>query len=138
VPTALIFRALTVIAIMLTVHFAATALLVATQHLAGREEFSFVALMFEAMNAPATVGLSTGIARLGPMRGSCSCAPSRSLADSGRSPPPMRCSGTNVRRACAFPRLPYASGSTDASGRTRVDVDHRRLALRQQGGPGET
>jgi trk system potassium uptake protein TrkH len=61
VPTALIFRAMTVIAIMLTVHFAATALLVASQHRAGREEFSFVALMFEAMSALATVGLSTGI-----------------------------------------------------------------------------
>jgi trk system potassium uptake protein TrkH len=61
VPTALIFRAMTVIVIMLTVHFAATALLVATQHRAGREEFSFVALMFKAMSALATVGLSTGI-----------------------------------------------------------------------------
>jgi trk system potassium uptake protein len=61
VPTALVFRAMTVIAIMLTVHFAATALLVATQHRAGREEFSFVALMFETMSALATVGLSTGI-----------------------------------------------------------------------------
>jgi len=39
------------------VHFAATALLVATQHGAGREEISFVALMFETMSALATVGL---------------------------------------------------------------------------------
>jgi trk system potassium uptake protein TrkH len=61
VPTPLIFRAMTVIAIMLTMHFAATALLVATQHQAGRDEFSFVALMFETMSALATVGLSTGI-----------------------------------------------------------------------------
>ena len=61
VPTSLIFRAMTVIAIMLTVHFAATALLAATQHRAGRDEFSFVALMFETMSALATVGLSTGI-----------------------------------------------------------------------------
>jgi trk system potassium uptake protein TrkH len=63
VPTALVFRAMAVIAIMLTVHFAATALLAATQHRGG-EELSFVALMFETMSALATVGLSTGITPL--------------------------------------------------------------------------
>jgi trk system potassium uptake protein len=63
VPTALVFRAMAVIAIMLTVHFAATALLAATQHRGG-EDLSFVALMFETMSALATVGLSTGITPL--------------------------------------------------------------------------
>jgi trk/ktr system potassium uptake protein len=61
VPAALIFRAMAVIAIMLTVHFAATTLLAATQVWEGGEEISFVALMFETMSALATVGLSTGI-----------------------------------------------------------------------------
>lgn len=61
VPTALIFRAIAVIAIMLSVHFATTALLAASEGRAGGEEFSFVALMFETMSALATVGLSTGI-----------------------------------------------------------------------------
>jgi trk system potassium uptake protein len=61
VPAPLIFRAMAVIAIMLTVHFAATALLAATQIREGGEEISFEALMFETMSALATVGLSTGV-----------------------------------------------------------------------------
>ena len=61
VPTRLVFRAMAVMAIMLTVHFTATALLAASQNWAGGEAFSFVALMFETMSALATVGLSTGI-----------------------------------------------------------------------------
>jgi trk system potassium uptake protein TrkH len=58
VPTELVFRAMAVVASMLVVHFVATALLAAVQT---SGELSFVALMFEAMSALATVGLSTGI-----------------------------------------------------------------------------
>jgi trk system potassium uptake protein TrkH len=61
IPTALVFRAMTVIALMLLVHFAATALLALAQGWRGDNEFTFVALMFETMSALATVGLSTGI-----------------------------------------------------------------------------
>ena len=61
VPTPLVFRAMAVIAVMVGVHFAATASLAATEGLIGGAEFSFIALMFEAMSALATVGLSTGI-----------------------------------------------------------------------------
>jgi trk system potassium uptake protein len=61
IPTSLVFRAMAVIAVMLAVHFAATALLAAVESLAGSGGFAFLALMFEAMSALATVGLSTGI-----------------------------------------------------------------------------
>ena len=61
VPTPLVFRAMAVIAVMLAVHFLATAALAATEGLIGGQEFGFIALMFETMSALATVGLSTGI-----------------------------------------------------------------------------
>jgi trk system potassium uptake protein TrkH len=61
IPTELVFRAMAVMASMLTVHFVATALLVASQRISDGTEIPFVALMFEAMSALATVGLSTGI-----------------------------------------------------------------------------
>jgi trk system potassium uptake protein TrkH len=61
VPTPLVFRAMAVIALMVVVHFAATALLATAEALFGGAEVGFIALMFEAMSALATVGLSTGI-----------------------------------------------------------------------------
>lgn len=61
VPTRIVFQAMTVIAIMLSVHFVATALLAANQEWFQADNISFVSLMFEAMSALATVGLSTGI-----------------------------------------------------------------------------
>jgi trk system potassium uptake protein TrkH len=61
VPTPLVFRAMAVIAVMLAVHFVATAALAASEELIGGQEFGFIALMFETMSALATVGLSTGI-----------------------------------------------------------------------------
>ena len=61
IPAPLVFRAMTVVAIMLIIHFTATTVLVATQRGFGEGEMRFVALMFEAMSALATVGLSTGI-----------------------------------------------------------------------------
>ncbi|MGH2561842.1 MAG: TrkH family potassium uptake protein [Thermomicrobiales bacterium] len=57
----LVFRAMTVVAIMLIVHFLATLLLAATEDLFADGNASFLALMFEAMSALATVGLTTGI-----------------------------------------------------------------------------
>jgi trk system potassium uptake protein TrkH len=61
VPTSLIFRAMAVIVIMMTVHFVATVLLTVTEDLLGGTRPGFLALMFEAMSALATVGLSTGV-----------------------------------------------------------------------------
>lgn len=61
VPAPLVFRAMAVIAIMLTVHFVATSALAASEALWGGREVGFIALMFETMSALATVGLSTGI-----------------------------------------------------------------------------
>ena len=61
VPTPVVFRAMAVIAVMLAVHFVATAALAATEAIAGGQEFGFIALMFETMSALATVGASTGI-----------------------------------------------------------------------------
>jgi trk system potassium uptake protein TrkH len=61
IPTAMIFRAMAVVTLMMTVHFVATALLAVTEDVWGREDLSFIAMMFETMSALATVGLSTGI-----------------------------------------------------------------------------
>lgn len=60
IPTPLIFRAMAVIAIMFLAHFVATLGLTIAQHLSGGDA-PFLALLFEAMSALATVGLSTGI-----------------------------------------------------------------------------
>jgi trk system potassium uptake protein TrkH len=51
---------MTVIALMFVAHFAATLALTATEHLSGND-VAFIHLLFEAMSALATVGLSTGI-----------------------------------------------------------------------------
>jgi trk system potassium uptake protein TrkH len=59
--TPLVFRAMTVIVLMMLAHFLTTGLLAATEDLLADNEVSFIALMFEAMSALATVGLSTGI-----------------------------------------------------------------------------
>jgi trk system potassium uptake protein TrkH len=61
VPTALVFRAMAVISLMVLVHFAVTVSLGVTEDLIGHHDPSFIALMFEAMSALATVGVSTGI-----------------------------------------------------------------------------
>jgi trk system potassium uptake protein TrkH len=61
VPVRIVFQAMTLVAIMLSVHFVATALLAANQEWFDEESVSFVSIMFEAMSALATVGLSTGI-----------------------------------------------------------------------------
>ncbi|HYO29084.1 MAG TPA: potassium transporter TrkG [Thermomicrobiales bacterium] len=59
--TALVYRSLAIVAIFGAFHFAASALLAITEDLVGGRGTPFIALMFEAMSALATVGLSTGI-----------------------------------------------------------------------------
>nr|MBA3414319.1 Trk family potassium uptake protein [Chloroflexia bacterium] len=59
--TPLVFRAIAVIALMVLVHFAVTLFLLVSEETGGEGEIGFLALMFEAMSALATVGLSTGI-----------------------------------------------------------------------------
>lgn len=61
IPTALVFRAITIIALFLMVHFALTLTLVLTEDLIGEKDFSFLPLMFETMSGLATVGITTGI-----------------------------------------------------------------------------
>jgi trk system potassium uptake protein TrkH len=61
VSTVLVFRAMAVITLMLLTHFLITIALGVTEDLIGHNDPSFIALMFEAMSAIATVGLSTGI-----------------------------------------------------------------------------
>ncbi|HEV2128671.1 MAG TPA: potassium transporter TrkG [Thermomicrobiales bacterium] len=61
IPTVLVFRAMTIIAIFLIVHFFLTLSLVFTEDVLNREDFSFLSLMFETMSALATVGVSTGL-----------------------------------------------------------------------------
>lgn len=56
-----VFRALSIIAMFLATHFLLSLLLVITEDLLGSGDISFLALMFEAMSALATTGLSTGI-----------------------------------------------------------------------------
>jgi len=59
-PIPLVFRAMTVIALMFAAHFVATLSLTAAEHLSGND-VPFIAIQFETMSALATVGLSTGI-----------------------------------------------------------------------------
>jgi trk system potassium uptake protein TrkH len=59
--TGLVFRAMAVITLMVLVHFLVTVSLGVTEDLIGHSDISFISLMFEAMSALATVGLSTGI-----------------------------------------------------------------------------
>jgi trk system potassium uptake protein len=56
-----VFRALAIAVMFLLVHFVLALLLVLSEDIYNNNEFSFVALMFEAMSALATVGLTTGI-----------------------------------------------------------------------------
>jgi trk system potassium uptake protein TrkH len=57
----LVFRALAVIVLLMIVHFVTTLLLVATEDVFSNREFPFIDVMFEAMSAVATAGISTGI-----------------------------------------------------------------------------
>ena len=56
-----VFRALAISVMFLLTHFALALMLVLSEDIWNHQEFSFVALMFEAMSALATVGLSTGL-----------------------------------------------------------------------------
>lgn len=56
-----VFRALSIIALFLVVHFVLSLMLVMTEDVFNEESFSFLSLMFETMSSLATVGLSTGI-----------------------------------------------------------------------------
>ena len=60
IPTAIIMRAMTVVTLFFLFHFTMTLALAGTEHLYGVRP-PFVAVLFEAMSAQATVGLSTGI-----------------------------------------------------------------------------
>jgi len=60
IPTALVFRAMAVIAIMFVVHFFATLALVLIEHLTGGD-LRFIDILFETTSAIATVGVTTGI-----------------------------------------------------------------------------
>jgi trk system potassium uptake protein TrkH len=57
----IVFRALAISVMFLLVHFALALSLVLSEDIFNNHEFSFVALMFEAMSGLATVGLSTGL-----------------------------------------------------------------------------
>lgn len=61
VPTSLVFRAMTIIAIFMMTHFFLTLALVLTEDVLSNDTFSFLSLMFETMSAQATVGVSTGL-----------------------------------------------------------------------------
>ena len=55
------YRALAVITLFMAMHFVLSMMLVISEDVLNAEDFSFLSLMFEAMSALATVGLSTGI-----------------------------------------------------------------------------
>lgn len=61
IPIAVVLRAMATIFVFVVVHFAITLGLVISEDYFGDAEFSLIAVMFEAMSAVATVGLSTGI-----------------------------------------------------------------------------
>ena len=61
ITSALVLRALAVIALFGVAHFLATLALAVTEGPVGGHRYSLIALMFEAMSALATDGLSTGI-----------------------------------------------------------------------------
>ncbi|MCD6030004.1 MAG: trk system potassium uptake protein TrkH [Thermomicrobiales bacterium] len=61
VATPLVFRAVTVVAIFLTIYGAATSLLAIAENHISHNEIPIIDLTFETMSALATVGLSTGI-----------------------------------------------------------------------------
>ena len=55
------YRALAVITLFMAAHFVLSMMLVISEDVLNSEDFSFLSLMFEAMSALATVGLSTGL-----------------------------------------------------------------------------
>jgi trk system potassium uptake protein TrkH len=57
----LVFRAMTIIALFLTMFFAITLALAASEDVLSSNDVSFIDLAMESMSAMATVGLSTGI-----------------------------------------------------------------------------
>jgi len=57
----LVFRAMAVLVLIMTAHFVTTLTLLATEDLWSGTEHSFLDVMFEAMSAIATAGISTGI-----------------------------------------------------------------------------
>lgn len=57
----IVFRALAIITLFMATHFLLSMMLVMTEDVLNLQSFSFLSLMFEAMSALATVGLSTGI-----------------------------------------------------------------------------
>ena len=57
----LVYRAMSIMALFLATHFMLSLALVITEDILNADEFSFLSLMFEAMSALATVGLSTGV-----------------------------------------------------------------------------
>lgn len=57
----IVFRALAISVMFLLVHFALALMLVLSEDIFNDSSFNFVSLMFEAMSALATVGLSTGL-----------------------------------------------------------------------------
>lgn len=61
IPVALVFRAMTIIALFLAAHFLLTLMLVLTEDALGTNDYAFIDLMFETMSGLATVGVSTGI-----------------------------------------------------------------------------
>ncbi len=56
-----VFRALAIITLFMATHFVLSMMLVMTEDIMNDERFSFLSLMFEAMSALATVGLTTGL-----------------------------------------------------------------------------
>ncbi|MGC4189849.1 MAG: potassium transporter TrkG [Thermomicrobiales bacterium] len=61
IPTLLIFRAMAIIAVYLSMHFIFTLLLGFTEDVLGPNDLTLLDLMLEAMSAAATAGLTTGI-----------------------------------------------------------------------------
>lgn len=61
ISSLLVFRALAIIALFLFVHFVITVALAVSEDVFFDKDFGFLPIMFEAMSALATVGLSTGI-----------------------------------------------------------------------------
>ncbi len=61
IPTQLVFRAMTIAVLFVTVHFLVTLSLAVTEDVIGGRQFGFLPLMFETMSALATVGITTGI-----------------------------------------------------------------------------
>ncbi|MGB3330115.1 MAG: potassium transporter TrkG, partial [Thermomicrobiales bacterium] len=61
IPTMLVFRAMAIIAVYLSMHFVFTLLLGFTEDVLSPNDLTFLPLMLETMSAAATAGLSTGI-----------------------------------------------------------------------------